>query len=58
MNTNENVTVKTHKELHEGYDGRGNIMYMVITVKDETGQYLWTEYFKNKAEALNWLDYA
>lgn len=47
---------KTH-EIHEGVNGRGNTMWMVITINVDTGQYLWTEYFDNKAEAENWLEW-
>ncbi len=49
---------KTHKEMHEGINGSGNAVYLVVTVCDETGRWLWQERFTNKQEAEHWMKWA
>ena len=53
---NERMT-KRH-EIAEGVSGSGNTLWIVVTTDSETGRCLWMEYFRNKAEAQRWLEYA
>ena len=52
------MNTKTHKELVEGLSGNGSTVYMVVTVINETGNWLHIERFDTKAEALNWMKWA
>jgi hypothetical protein len=47
-----------HKELIEGVGGRGQTIYIVAVVCDATGQWLHTDTFKRKSEALCWMKWA
>jgi hypothetical protein len=49
--------MKTKYELHEGVNGNGNTMWMVVAV-DANGNWRHTHYFDNKAEATCWMKYA
>ena len=55
---NTKQQAKTHRELVEGWNGSGNTVYMVCTVSNETGNWLWIERFDTKAEALHWMKWA
>jgi len=44
------------KELHEGVNGSGNKIWIVVTVKN--GLWIWQEYFVNENEAKCWLKWA
>jgi hypothetical protein len=48
----------THKELHEGVNGKGGTVYMVVTVNSTTGAWLHIERFDTKAEAEAWIKWA
>jgi len=50
-NASRNVT----KEMHEGINGSGKTLYMVVTVCTQTGRWLHSEDFTNKAEAMHWM---
>lgn len=50
--------MKSHKEIHEGYNGSGRRVHLVVTVDDKTGRWLWTETFTSQAEAISWKTYA
>ncbi len=47
-----------HKELIEGVGGNGDTVYIVATVVTATKQWAHTETFKNKKEALCWMEWA
>jgi len=48
----------THKEIHEGVAGNGTRIYLVVTVRDSDGSWLWTERFVSKSEAECWAKFA
>ena len=48
----------THKELHEGINGNGNTVYLVVTVRDSDGSWRHTERFDSKSEAEAWKKWA
>jgi len=47
-----------HKEIHNGINGSGNTVWIVVTVCDTTGRWLWQETFTREAEAKSWFKYA
>ena len=49
--------MKTRKELHEGIDGSGHKLFMVVTL-NAAGRWVWIERFTNEAEARNWIRWA
>ena len=49
--------MKTHKEMHEGMNGSGQKIHMVVTV-GANGRWVWIESFTNKAEADSWIKYS
>lgn len=49
--------MKDHYELHEGISGSGNTIFLVVAV-DADGNWIHTEKFASKAEALNWMKWA
>jgi len=45
------------KELHDGINGKGNPIHLVVTVNAD-GSWHHVERFENKAEALCWMGWA
>lgn len=52
------IYMTKHKELIEGVGGSGQTIYIVAVVCDATGQWLHTDTFKRKSEALCWMKWA
>jgi hypothetical protein len=49
--------MKDHYELHDGINGSGKIIYLVVAV-DAQGNWGFIHYFTNKAEAECWMKWA
>jgi len=47
-----------HLEKHNGTNGSGEAIFLIVTVSDENGEWLHIETFTNEAEANNWIKWA
>lgn len=44
------------KEKHNGVNGSGNQVFLIVTVQNN--EWIWIETFTNEAEADNWMKWA